>query len=393
MPDNALVKVAPEVITLARPEPKLLLGARLLVQQTAEINEVFRRSKEERWSAEQLAREIEEPLQGRLDTNDPQEVVQVARYLADEYQQIGDTMLLISRETGKAIGRITDEDVWHPSPVPREGGTMAQPLPRLRPELEAFLIHWHFERGREEKITAELVPGLHQTDLLKADGDPRLLPVTRTGRNQLVGRLRDLLPKLLLMTSGSVGQFLTHFEVRGTEPEKGHSFEPILRCTAIARSVTGIQDPKAMNLHFPRLGALCGSIGNSWGREVARTLAVAAKEHYAPTPKTYTDLDEAEVKEVSLWVGSPDIMDALARQVFRSRQTTLPVEHAPTIGIRGKVGAIVVDPNSYECHGRELFDRWEVAAKFEYTLWVDWAEVRAFDLQGVEVSAQAIVVR
>lgn len=391
MPDNRLVKVAPEVLSQANPKPELLIGARQLVQQVPEIQEVFRRSREEQWNVEQLALNIEEPLQGRLETDDPQEVVQVARYLADEYHQMGDTMLLISRETGKAIGRITDEDVWQPAPVPREDGTMAVPLPRLRPEVEAFLVMWQFEKGREHRLTSELAPTLNPTELLKQEGDPRLLPVTRGGRNQLVDRLRDLLPKLLLMTSGSVAQFLTHFEVRGTDPT-GTPYEPLLRCTAVAKTVTGIQDPKAMNLRYNRLGGLCGAVANSWGREVARTLAVAAKAHYTPTPKPYTDLTAEEQKGTRMWVGDPDTLDALARRVFKSRESMLAVPHSPTIGLRGKVGAIVINDGSYECQGRELFDRWEVAAKFEYTLWVDWAEVRAFDLADVPIFAPAMVV-
>ena len=389
---NALTKVAPEVITLARPIARLLLAARQVAQRKPELQEVFRLSKEEGWPAETLALHLEEPLQGLLETDDPQEVVQVARYLADEYQQMGDTMLLISRETGKAIGRISEEDIWQPDPVPRDG-TMAVPMPRLRPELEAFLIKWHFDKGYEEKLVQDIVPRLHQTDLLKEEGDPRLLPVTRAGRATLVDQVRANLPRILIRatrsSSGSVGQFLRHFDVV-TEDPIGSPYEPLLRCTAIARTRTGIQDALAMNLKFDRLEHLYGAVGNSWVREIARTLAISAKKYLAPPPREYTTLTDEDAEGVFVWVGAPDFLHPL-REAFRRPLTVLPVDHAPLTALRGKVGAIVINEQAYECKGRELSDRWEVGAKLEYTLWVDWSEIRSFDLTDAPSFATAVV--
>ncbi len=402
MVENALSVVAPDVLTLARPVPKFLLASRQVVQRSAKLQEAFRRSREEKWPASQLALELEEPLQGLLDTDNPQDVVQVALYLADEYQQMGDTMLLIDRDTGKAIARITDADLWQPDPVPREGGGMAVPLPRLRPELEAFLVLWHFEKGREEKLLAEITPTLHQTDLLKQEGDPRLLPVTRAGRAHIVDQLREQLPRLLLMASGPVGAFLNRFELRGNDPPEGHSYEPLLRCTAIARSVSGVMDPKTMNLRFNRLGNLCGVIANSWGREIARTLTVAAREHFTPEPRDYTTLTEEELSNASAWVGGPDMIRAMREELFPKHQfalrgDVLPVEHAPLTALLRKpgmcVGAIVINEESYECKGREIHDRWEVGAKIEYTLWLDWSMIQAFDLTNVPCFATALVAR
>ncbi len=393
MPEEALVKLAPEVMTHARPTPEVLLAARILVQKTAEIRDVFARSKEEHWPADRLALEIEEPLQSRLATGDPQEVVQVARYLADEYQQMGDTMLLISRETGMAIGRVTDDDIWQPDPVPREGGGMARPLPKLRPDLEAFIIHWQFERGQERRQLAEIGPNLHPTELLRQEGDPRLAPLTRAGRARLVEQLRGELPRLLSRASGSVGTFLGHFEVRESDPPTEPPYKALLRCTAVARAVTGIQDAKAMNLKFNRLGGLCGRIGNDWGREIARTLAVAARQHFDPATKPYRNLSEEDQRGVTLWVGDPDTLDVLVREVLLlfARHGSLAVEHAPITSLLGKVGVLVVNPESFDCQGREIFGRWEVAAKFEYTLWVDWSKVRSFDLSEVPHFATALV--
>jgi hypothetical protein len=365
----------------------------MLVQRTPEIQAIFTRARTEGWDAAKLALELGEPFQRELDVNDPQKAFQVAEYLADEYLQMGDTMLLISRHTGKAIGRITDDDVWVPAPVPREDGSMAQPLPRLRPELEAFLVHWHFEKDRERQITDELAPTLHPTDLVKEQGDARLLPVTRAGRTTLVSQLKDKLPSLLTSTGGSLGRFLSHFDIREDDPPKGSPYEPLLRCTAIGRTVTAIQDMKAMNLHFNRLGGLCAHTGNAWAREIARTLAIAAKEHFSPLPQSLSNFEPKDIK-AAVWVGDPDTVDALVklRGLFSyTSSTVVPVEHAPTIAVLGKAGVIVINPASYECQGRELFSRWEVAARLEYTLWVDWAQVRAYEFDDVAVTGTSVV--
>ncbi len=53
--NNALTKVAPEVLTLARPVAKLLLAARQVAQRIPELQEVFRLSKTEKWDAAQWA--------------------------------------------------------------------------------------------------------------------------------------------------------------------------------------------------------------------------------------------------------------------------------------------------------------------------------------------------
>ena len=386
MSENALVKDSivkvPEVTTLARPIPELLLGARALIQETPEIQQVFRQSLAEHWPVEDLALNLEEPLQDKLDTSDPQQVVQVARYLADEYQQIGDQMLLISRETGKAIARLTDEHLWTPPPVPREDGRMVQPLPRLRPELEAALITFHYEKARDGQLVTEIAATLHPTDLLKQEGDPRMLSVTKGGRSHLVEQLHERLSDLLGQASGSVGQFLGHFELRETNPTLFRG-QALTRTTAVTRIVTHVQDVKAMNLRFDRLGNLSARVANGWGREIAWALAVAAKQHLQPASKPYTALTPEEMHGVSLWVGDPSTVTALAQGVFSRRQVVLPVPNAPTMALLEHVGAIVIDDASYDCQSRELFNRWEVTAKVTYTLWVDWAQVRAFDLDKV----------
>jgi hypothetical protein len=56
------------------------------------------------------------------------------------------------------------------------------------------------------------------------------------------------------------------------------------------------------------------------------------------------------------------------------------------------VGAIVIDPASYKCSTREFHDRWEIMAKFEYTVWIDWAKVRSLVIDDVPMSGLSVEV-
>lgn len=385
-----LAKTLAEIETTARPQPAALLLARAIVQQDANIQKIFLQAKADQWSAERLGIELEDPLQSQM-TEDVQEVVQVARYLADEFLVLGETTLLIDRATGKAIRQLAEDDLWQPPMVPREGGGMVLPPKRLRPELEAAIIFQAHERDREKKLIEEIAPTLRPTDLLREQGDPRLAPLTHGGRVNMVDQLRTRLPTLLpMMASGGPGQFLSHFEFRHTDPE-GSSFEPLLRCTAVARGAMGIQDAKAMNLRFDGLGHLCMITANTWVREVGAGLATAAKEHFNPSPRAAASLVPGDVEGVRMWVIPPDVVSVLW-DALRGGASVLPVESSISLGLLGKAGAIVADPNTYECAGRELFGRWEVVAKMDYVLWVDWAEVRAFHFTDVPSTFAGVIV-
>lgn len=325
---------------------------------------------------------------GRI-LGEPAEVAQVARYLADEYQQIGDSLLVISKETGQAIAKLGEEDIWQPPPVPREGSTaLAQPLPRMRPDLEGFLVHWTFERARDARLEQALAARLPQNELQRQEGDRRLFPVTRAGRKRIVEEVRAKLPTLLPKDcSGSSTLFLSHFTVQTEEPQ-GTVLEPLLRCVARSRDFQGIQDPRTMNLHFDRTIALSRHIANEWVREIARTLSTAAREHFKPWGKPCDELVDDDFQGTSLWVAEPNTAHVIAQKALLR---TVAVEGAFPTGFRklsdGDVGVIVLHPDTYALASREVFDRWEVVAMVEFTLWVDWRALRTLNLTDVPMMA------
>lgn len=380
----------PEVRTLARPTAIPLIAARNEVQRNLTLQRLFKQSREEQWDAAKLAAAIEPELSDRLDDGTPGQAHEVAVYLADEYTQIGNTLLIVSSTTGKAIAQISEDDIWQPPPVPRESGGMATPLPRLRPDLHGFLVQWVFDEEREKRTIADLATRVNQTELLHVEGDRRLWPATKVGRANLTQHLNDRLPTLLQATQGNARVFLDKFEVR-MEPSNWSNLEPLIKCTAVSRSVTHIADSLAMNLRYDPLTALGAQVATGWVRDIALSLALAAKDKaYAMVKIEYDRVTHTELFDTDFWLGDPRSLVHVQPLV----PSSLPVVDAPLTGLRqGAVGAIVLDPSSYECRSRELFDRWEVVAVVEYTLYVNWVQVMSMELLNLPQEAHAELVR
>lgn len=373
MSETSLTRLAPEVRTLARPSSKPLLAARGVVQRDPDVQVAFVRAKAEGWDAQRLADEVgarlEESVEGA-----PEEVREAALYLADEYLQEGDGILLVSRESGKVMARITEEDVWRPSPVRREDGSLAEPLPRLRPDLEGFLVGWVFDRAREEEATRALVPWAAGTSTAKA--------LTYGGRKDLVGTLRGRLPALLGEVKGGPRSFLDAFRIVGDDvPVEG--LTPLPRLTAVARTRAPLSDLRATNFRYDVLASQTATIPSLWVTEIARAFSMGC-----PNPRELraSDFDWRVLAEAPYWVGSGTVGDLALRTGCPAFLTDAPT----SVGIRGNpVGVLQIHEEGYKIASREVFDRWEVVATLEYTLWVDWT--RAIGVR-VEDERQAVVM-
>jgi hypothetical protein len=366
------------VTSLAKPVPETLLAARTAVRVSPDLQAVFKQAKAEGWSSERLA--------DALFTRLPDYVLaqtdlwQTALYLADEYLQLGDHLLLVSPETGKVVAKLTEEDIYLPAPVSREtedGKThLAQPLPRLRPDLEGMLVEWHFTKGRENRLVTALAKRANQTELFKQEGDPRLLRATKGGRKQIVDRLREALPTFLQAATGVSGELLNLFTscagplagLVGSAP-----------CTGFARALTPVVDPLTFNLHHDPYTTLQGQITSQWTRDIARVLAGLT---YAHGP--VNDASVLDSLPNGLWIAEPDVAMALRGKLV------FPVERVPTVLLHTwnqcPVAKIWVRPDSYQCQSREFLDRWEVAASFEFVVYLDPRQISAYDLKDVPES-------
>lgn len=375
-------RVDVKVLSKSNPAPGLLRRARVAVQTTPEITDLFKQARTEgrpaEWLKERLVPELEKCF--------PEEPVeQEATYLADEYTQIGDSILLVSAETGRALARITDEDMYQPAAVPRESGNMVTPARRLKPEIEGFIVQWTFDQARERETVEHLLERLPQTDLLRVDGDSRLLLTSRSGRRVLASQVQSALPTLLESSTGLAKAFLDFFPL-GKPPEGG--FVCLKDLKAHGTGMQLLQDPLARNLRFDVRQSLLSSSATGWIRDLARQLASAAIQggHFKPS---VTVAEALTGRASGLWLATPN-----AAKCLQGHARVMPVSLELEMGVylTEPAGYLDVDPNEFWCRTKEVHDKWTVETEMGANLWVDWSKVYAAELIDVPVTGTSVEV-
>jgi hypothetical protein len=380
-------KLEPRVTSLAKPSVQNLLQARAEVQRDAAMKQLFRDAKEQGHPTEWLVDQLASRLAGLWDGDLP-EALEAARYLADEFTQLGEGILIVSTETGKAIAKLDESDLYTPAPVPRESGNFAEPLPRIEPGMEAMIVSWGLEKGREERVEALLAQRANQTALLREEGDRRLWIATRKGRARMAGALADDHPKTLLERAGGTsGAFLKHFDL-ALDPPEGAGRTYRLETTMALR----VQDTLTSNLQYDRLGSMRGVVAQSWIRELGKQLARdALKGRSAPVWQA-SNITYEQIQQAETWVASPEVMlrflDVMFGKVSMGSMV-MPVDGSGTLGLKGKVGTIVV-PETCHVQNREVFGRWEVHASLDIQVFIDWSKTIPVDVQGLAYEAQVV---
>ncbi len=367
-------QIEPVVISRANPDRLDLLQARANVQSNEQLRALFK----EGLPAPELASRLAEELAKIWPDGDPAEA---ARFLADEYEQIGaQGIQLINTETGRIAAIIREEDLYQPAMLPREGGREAQPLMRIRPDLESAIVTWFHDKGREERVLQALAERGHQTELLKEMGDPRLLVATRRGRKHIVEAISKVELKVLLEAAGGTsGEFLRFFQYG--DPPEGHQLTH-LSGTVTSKSSMGIVDATTTNLHHNRPATLQGALVQGWVREIAKVLALEAREIHG-----VIDVTKDRSLPGRFWVASPDMVRPF--RTMDGKVSILPVELETAVTVEAPLGYLKV-PKAFEMFSRELFDRWETGTVLDFEAWVDLKKVRAYTVLGVDRTAQVL---
>jgi hypothetical protein len=383
-------RIAPHVDVAVRttgnPHRDHLLTARRIVREVAEVGEVFTAAKAEGLSAADLAARLE-PVMGPHLRAEGQDLTQLCTYLADEFAQIGDSVLLIDPSTGRAIARVSDQDFYQPAKVLREDGTLATPAKRLRPELEGFIIQWTFDRSREVETRDRALARLPQTPLLIEKGDRRVLFTTREGRAALARDVAEELPRLLTFWCGGAPRgFLSHVAFEAPEGEGWTELSPT---TVSGTSGLSLIDPRTKNLRQDPMTTILATTAAGWVRDLATTLVLHARERETPGP---VPLAEVDLWAGDFWVASPNAALALQRSVPGLDLLTIGVSPDMVLGLRGEAVRVVIDEGAYGTEHREVFDRWEVRSVCSMRVWVKWDAV-AFAPVSVAPSGQSVEVR
>lgn len=356
MATDQLARVQIEVQSLAKPTPEILLAARNAIRNAPELQELFTQAKAEGWGADRLADSLNTRLREHLIDGD--NAWDAAQYLADEFLQVGDSILLISKETGRAVAQLSEEDIYVPDLVSRETGNLRRPLPRIRPDLEGLIVEWQFARSKEKQVVQALAARVHQTELLRQEGDHRLLRATRAGREQIVTQLQEELPSLLGSATGVTRDFLNMFDFCTEAPSGAPIVSGGIR--SFAKVIMTIADPLSVNLRHDPYTTLRGQLTSQWARDIARAVADLAHAHGLVTNGSIFD-----TLPPGFWVADPNTAMALRPLI------ALAVSGAKTALLqRVSELSLVIEPTSYLCKGREFLDRWEVAAEFHFSICV-----------------------
>lgn len=369
----AKAKSDAQVVSVANPKKGVLLALRGLVSVNEDLRALVLQYRQEGLSVDWL-RDMLATCAAPLISDDYtfQDVLAACHFLADEYAQLGDGYYLVSQETGRVELVVTDEDIYDPGILPREGGSQAQALLRLDPQLSAALTIFNHEKALEAEALNALMARLPQTTELAVDHLPSALQVaTRKGRATLAkGISGSDAREALARSSGLCGRFLRHFELV-TEPQlEGYQGE------AEWTSDLLVVDAKSINLEYDHLTAFRRGAPQGWVRSILRDLSRGLHLH-----SLQADVVRRETFEgPDLWAGDPDSIKLLMRLGL---QNALPVEGLPLVSLTGKVGTLWV-PSEFESGSIETAGTWSVTAKVPYRIQVTHPEgLRAFTLVGL----------
>jgi hypothetical protein len=367
-----------KVVSSANPDSSLLRAIRMLVSQNEAIRQVFIKARDKNDAGE--SRQVDrQRLLGVLSEAYPHDGLdQVAEYLADEFEQIGEGILLISPDTGKAVARVTSDNLYQASPVPRESGNIVERGLMIRPEVEAFLAYWSFEREREADNRNQVLARLNQTDLQREDGDPRTLVLSRKGRREIAQQVQESIGATFVNPNGPAKYLLEHF------PLKKGSFPLSSPCTSIkilpwSRVQRRIQDQLSVNPKHDALTSTLASVTSSWARSILGALLEEAAAR--PSQLEPEDLENLlEWHSGGVWVCEPN----LARAIMDHGCRVFPVNGPSNVAIHLLLesGYLEFDESKVGTNHRELHDRWTVESAADVTLHVYWDFIDTFQVLG-----------
>lgn len=344
-----------EIAALEPPKQRAdLVRVRLAIHAHASLQRLFDGAAVQRWSTERLATELECELL-RLDVN---VAPAVCHYVAQEFLvRDKSATLLVSAQTGLAVAQVPSEAIYVPEPVAREGtDTLATPLPRLRPEIEAAIIERQNAVAEERLLLEKLADRTHSTELQRSDGDARLHIATRSGRRKLARQLRDELPRLFADHSGTVGRLFARCRVNDEVPRTYG--------THVSLELRGhvsllVADSLAMNFRHDPYGAARERIRAAWARHLAQ--AVTGIAHKAGSAREVTTKDALPP---GLLIGPPDLA------VLDRALEVLPVDNALSTVVAGELYMDVRD-DGYVLEAYEAAARWCIDTTVTVDLYLD----------------------
>jgi hypothetical protein len=383
-------RLAPVVKTKANTSAEDLVLARTVISRHDSLQKIFLEAKKQGKSSEEIADVVGSALANFWEGEDKAtRAYGAALYLADEHAQLDPGMFLVSQETGEVIAILKPEDIETPAPVAREGSNkLAQPLPRIRPDIEAFITSWHFDQEREKKACEALAAKGHQTAFLKEIDDPRLLIVTKRGRRELARQYacHNTPRKLLEGLKGSSRDFLSYLGIKDFD---GNDKDIDVAKMAVANVITSVQDIQAYNLGFNFSMVIRQSLSNGWVQEIARTVIHAAQKMYKDVePVKSSELGPKHFEDACFWITPAE----LVRNVLecKPKASIFLVENAPLVGFKeSNIGDLLI-PKEFLVESHELFDKWAIKSRLSYALRLKWQNIKYVPVSDVSYDGHLV---
>lgn len=364
-----------QVTSRANPSSGLLRRSREKIQEDPNLGGLFTMGVID---VETLTQRLREKLP--LDEG----VEDVAQYLADEYAQLGDGILMISSETGRAIAKLSNEDFYQPAPVPREDGRMVARPPAVKPEVEAFITMWMFEDQLEHSVWERVLSRIIQTEGLRENGDSRLMTLSRSGRREIVGKIEQAIPNLFNSPKGIVADFLQYFPI-GVRPDSEQGYTRIqVHLSSLHRKF--IQDPLAINLKYDPVSATTAAIATSW----VRSLASSILEYRDLNPRLTLFEEAVRGRIEGLWVAEPNL--AVTLQKNDCRALAVPGPEYLAIHVLAPAGILELPLLEFGVHSREMHGRWTVESVTEAILWLNFGVISTFRIEDTNTSGISVEV-
>lgn len=259
---------------------------------------------------------------------------------------------------------------------------MVQPLPRLRPEIEASIIAGHHNRARESVGVEAAIARAGQTALQREEGDRRFDLHTHTGRE----RILDEIPALLQERFRGEPTLLEVLARYGTPPEPT---PPVQVFDSPTRIFISLRDLQAHNLRSSVHDRIVESILSEWARTVgvAYMAAMATRATVGPT------MAEAIETPCRAWVAPAEIAVALRRLDPGLRVIAVPT-WGPLVRVDRQSALVSPDFGRLEIRRMEYNDRWAISITAPLRFW--WTPERglaAFHVDRPSPEGLAEVVR
>jgi hypothetical protein len=384
--DSASLEV--EVVSSANPDPNLLRSIRLILPQNEQVRQVFLDAQAER-DLDAPVRIDRQRLFGLLHEVYPHaEIQDVAEYLADEFEQIGDGILLVSSDTGKAVAKVSEDSLYEAAPVLRESGNTVERGVMIRPDVEAFLIYWSFEQEREKGVRSQSLARLNQTDLQREEGDRRTPILSREGRKSIAQGVQDSVAEAFkkLCNKASTLSLVDYFPVGGSMDEPCTPLKIILW----SRVQRKIQDQLTINPKYDPLTATLSAVTSSWKRSIASTLLKEATSRETSWPVAGLDAAIDDHGMGGMWFCEPNLARALLDRGCRVFAAPGPPNLA--LHLFRQSGYLDLDEEKIGTNNREVNDRWTIESAAEVTLHVCWDFIDIVPILGDFTSGVSVEV-